>query len=260
MGTDVDKKRFEEATYRTIRWLDRCFASHKKKETQNLFPIVQGGLDISLREICLEAFRDRDHLIPGYAIGGLSGGEEKESFIKIVDFCCKALPDVKPRYLMGVGYPLGIVLCTALGVDQYDCVYPTRTARFGAALVHGKYPGTMRLKNTIYRDDHRPISNSCKCQNCPYYTRSQLHFMLKGSNESLGVQLMTHHNIAFMMNLMKDIRNAISHGSYKEFVHDYVQVMFPDDDMLPTQHGHCYSGKNVPTWVNNTLNTADIPL
>ena len=102
-ATDVDKKRFEEATYRTIRWLDRCFESHKKKETQNLFPIVQGGLDISLREICLEAFRERDHLIPGYAIGGLSGGEEKESFIKIVDFCCKALPDVKPRYLMGVG-------------------------------------------------------------------------------------------------------------------------------------------------------------
>lgn len=255
-STNVDQKRFEEATYRTIRWLDRCMEAHAKKEVQNLFPIVQGGLDTRLREICLEAFRERDEMIPGYAIGGLSGGEEKESFVKIVDFCCKALPDVKPRYLMGVGYPLDIVVCTALGVDMYDCVYPTRTARFGAALVNSKDPGTIRLKNTAYRNDNTPICDKCQCQACKYYTKSQLHFMLKGSNESLGVQLMTHHNLCYMMTLMKDIRAAISRGQYKEFVHDFIKMFFPDENN--SEKG--YVGRNVPTWVKHALIAADIPL
>merc|ERR1711862_569026 len=220
-----------------------------------------------LREICLDAFRVRDDLIPGYAIGGLSGGEEKESFVQIVDFCCKALPDLKPRYLMGVGYPLDIVLCTALGVDMYDCVYPTRTARFGAALIHDKHPGTIRLKNTIYRNDNNPISKDCNCQACKYYTRSQLHYMLKKANgnnneSSLGVQLMTHHNLCFMMNLMNNIRIAIQNDKYNEFVYAFVQVMFPDDTNNEQEkkekqinkvgdddNDNCYSGKNIPIWV-----------
>jgi tRNA-guanine family transglycosylase len=115
-----DDARFTEATYRTLRWYDRCYTAHAKPDTQNLFPIVQGALDTSiggLREICLAGFRHRDQVLhyqmPGYAIGGLAGGESKDCFWRVVDQCCRALPDDKPRYLMGVGYPL-------------DCTYGPR--------------------------------------------------------------------------------------------------------------------------------------
>ena len=128
----ADDERFEEATYRTLRWLDRCIEEKGTKTDGSLFAIVQGGLDVGiggLREVCLEGFRRRDHKIPGYAIGGLAGGESKDDFWRVVHQCCSALPPNKPRYLMGVGYPLDLVVCTALGVDMYDCVYPTRVAR-----------------------------------------------------------------------------------------------------------------------------------
>ena len=109
----LDDERFTEATYRTLRWYDRCYQAHAKSSTQNLFPIVQGALDTrlrGLREVCLAGFRHRQetlqYKVPGYAIGGLAGGEAKDDFWKVVDQCCRALPDDKPRYLMGVGYPL----------------------------------------------------------------------------------------------------------------------------------------------------------
>ena len=109
-----------------------------------MFPIIQGGRSILkgvLRDFCLAGFKARDILqkenIPGYAIGGLAGGESKEYFWKVVHHCCQALPDDKSRYVMGVDYPLDLVVCTSLSVDMYDCVYPTRTARFGVALVAG---------------------------------------------------------------------------------------------------------------------------
>jgi queuine tRNA-ribosyltransferase len=128
-------QRFRLATLRTLRWYDRCVKAHSKPHCQNLYPILQGHLDISkggLREICLAGFKHRDVVsanersIPGFAIGGLAGGEAKEDFWKVVDHACRNLPDNRPRYLMGVGYPLDLVVCTALGIDQYDCVctYP----------------------------------------------------------------------------------------------------------------------------------------
>lgn len=122
----TDENRFRIATFRTLRWYDRCVQAHKYPEKQNLFPIMQGALDVSnggLRELCLAGFRYRDtqqKRIPGFAIGGLAGGESKEEFWKVVDHACRHLPDDRPRYLMGVGYPLDLVVCTALGVDQYD--------------------------------------------------------------------------------------------------------------------------------------------
>eukprot|EP00921_Rhytidocystis_pertsovi_P015084 GHVQ01024125.1.p1 GENE.GHVQ01024125.1~~GHVQ01024125.1.p1 ORF type:complete len:350 (-),score=36.89 GHVQ01024125.1:3107-4156(-) len=135
-STCQDRNRMEEATHRTLRWLDRCIASHKKPQSQNLFGIVQGGLHTDLREISLDGLKSRN--LPGYAIGGLSGGEAKDDFWKVVEQCTRpdtGLPEDRPRYLMGVGYPLDIVICVALGCDMFDCVYPCRTARFGTALV-----------------------------------------------------------------------------------------------------------------------------
>mmetsp|Transcript_12899 Transcript_12899/g.12519 ORF Transcript_12899/g.12519 Transcript_12899/m.12519 type:complete len:372 (-) Transcript_12899:98-1213(-) len=164
----VDDDRYRLATHRTLRWLDRCFQAHAKPDTQNLFAIVQGGLDTKLgglREQCLAGFRLRDGHIPGYAIGGLAGGESKDDFWKVVHQCCQALPDDKPRYLMGVGYPLDLVICTALGVDMYYCVYPMRTVRFSVALTEngGNF---LRLKAHTYLTDYRIINDHFPCQAC----------------------------------------------------------------------------------------------
>lgn len=161
-----DDTRFTEATHRTVRWLDRCIAAHARKDEQNLFAIVQGGLDVSeggLRDQCLQAFLDRDAKIPGYAIGGLAGGEDKGSFWRVVERCTRKLPENKPRYVMGVGYPLDIVVCTALGADMYDCVYPSRTGRFGTAMVPW---GLLKLKSSECKDDERPIDPNCQCETC----------------------------------------------------------------------------------------------
>jgi tRNA-guanine transglycosylase len=246
-----DDERFTIATYRTLRWLDRCFAAHTKPKTQNLFAIVQGGLDVSLgglREKCLAGFMKRDEQIPGYAIGGLAGGESKEEFWKVVDQCCKALPDDKPRYLMGVGYPLDLVVCSALGVDMYDCVYPTRTARFGVALVPGS-TGTMRLKSNEFYNDHRPIMEGCKCQACAGgFTRARLHTLLKRGNP-LAATLMTNHNIAYMMHLVRGMREAIFEDRYDEYV-----INFINDHFIGSENG----GEDVPQWVYDALCAAGI--
>jgi len=247
-------ERFEIATYRTLRWLDRCFAAHSRPQEQNLFAIVQGGLDTKiggLREKCLAGFRARDHMIPGYAIGGLAGGESKEEFWKVVDQCCKALPDDKPRYLMGVGYPLDLVVCSALGVDMYDCVYPTRTARFGVALVPGEAPGTLRLKSNEFSDDERIIMEGCTCAACKGgYTRARLHTLLKRNNP-LAAKLMTSHNIAYMMYLVRGMRKAVIEDRYKDYVLEFIKDQF---------RGSENGGQEVPEWVQNALEAAGINL
>jgi len=249
-----DRTRFEVATYRTLRWLDRCFDAHRRPREQNLFPIVQGGLDVSrggLRDVCLAGFRLRDEKAPGYAIGGLAGGESKGDFWKVVDHCCKALPDTKPRYLMGVGYPLDLVVCTALGVDMYDCVYPTRTARFGVALVDGEAPGTLRLKGHACSDDRRVIQEECQCMACEEgYTRARLHAMLKNDNP-LVISLITHHNLAYMMSLNQKMRGAIKKDAYAEFARGFVREQY---------RGRENGGQDVPMWVEDALFAADISM
>jgi queuine tRNA-ribosyltransferase len=249
-----DPVRFKIATYRTLRWMDRCLSAHSRPTEQNLFAIVQGGLDTSLgglREQCLAGFQLRDAHIPGYAIGGLAGGESKDDFWKVVDQCCKALPDDKPRYLMGVGYPLDLVICTALGVDMYDCVYPTRTARFGVALIHGESPGTLRLKSNECAWDNRVIMDGCPCQACAGgYSRSRLHFMLK-TNNPLAISLMTNHNIAYMMSLVRDMRQAIMNNTFGDFVQTFIHDQF---------RGKEKGGKDIPTWVCDALHAAGIDL
>jgi len=243
-STSVSPERFEEACHRTLRWIDRCIASHSRPTEQNLFGILQGGLDVSpggLREVNIRGMLERDAQLPGYAIGGLAGGEEKDAFWRVVDMCCAALPANKPRYLMGVGYPLDLVVCTALGVDMYDCVYPTRTARFGTALadVPG---GLIKLKSSSMAKDESPLDPNCSCFACRGYTRAQLHLLLK--TDSLGPQLLTHHNISYMMKLTRDMRGAIIEGRYGEFVRDFVERFFP-----PTTTGPGQEKDRFPKWV-----------
>ena len=243
-SVSLDDERFKEATLRSIRWLDRCIEAHKRPHEQNLFAIIQGGLDISpggLRDICLDEMIKRN--TPGYAIGGLAGGEDKESFCKVVAHNAHRLPKNKPRYLMGVGYPVDLVVCVALGVDMFDCVFPTRTARFGVALVDS---GSIRIKAKEFSSQNKPLEDACTCSTCLNYSRSYLHILFK-DNDPLGAQLMTVHNISYMMRLMRTMRNAILAGenAYITFIIDFLLKQ--------------YHGQSIPEWVMHGLKEAGIP-
>lgn len=148
--------RMAEANERTIRWIDRNIEGNKNPSVQTLFPIVQGGIDPELRKRCLEELIKKD--ASGYAIGGLSGGEAKMDFFRTVRQCCESLPAHKPRYLMGVGYPVDLALGVALGVDMFDCVFPTRTARFGTAFTS---MGEIKLRSKVYAKDFTPLEVGC---------------------------------------------------------------------------------------------------
>lgn len=237
----TDEKRFEEATHRTLRWIDRCITAHVNTKNQALFGIVQGGLDPRLREICLDGLKERDASLPGYAIGGLAGGEEKMEFCKVVSQCCDALPVNKPRYVMGVGYPLDLVLCSALGADMYDCVYPSRTARFGTALVEG---GTIRLRTKQFANDYRPIDKACDCLVCKQYTRASLHATI--TKEPQAASLLTYHNIRHQMRLCQQMHAAILDGAFASFASQYVRKQYPK--------------KDEPEWVRAALNMGGIDL
>ena len=265
-----DDERFKIAVFRTLRWYDRCVQAHRAPKQQNLFPIMQGHLDVSkggLRELCLAGFKHRDLTgntnnendkdkkgrIPGFAIGGLAGGESKEDFWKVVDHACKNLPDDRPRYLMGVGYPLDLVVCTALGVDMYDCVYPTRTARFGVALVD---EGQIKLKRHEFAPGNSignsgiPIDSNCPCEACSRgVSRGRLHALLKANN-SIAAQLITQHNVTYMMGLVNRMRKSILEKEFPEFVKEFIGKHFSSQN----ENGE------IPQWVKDALNAAGIIL
>ncbi|KAJ8762511.1 hypothetical protein K2173_007950 [Erythroxylum novogranatense] len=219
--TTIIGPRIEEAMYRTLRWIDRCIAAHNRPDEQNLFGIVQGGLV------------DRNLL--HYAIGGLAGGEDKDSFWRVVAQCTAALPEDKPRYVMGVGYPLDIVVCSALGADMYDCVYPTRTARFGTALIP---EGVLKLKHQAMAEDTRPIDPTCACMVCKNYTRAYIHFLV--AKDAMGSQLLSYHNLYYMMKLSRDLHSSIIEKRFPEydffacirFTNGFVKDMDPPDDAM----------------------------
>ncbi|KAL9989586.1 hypothetical protein ACROYT_G004150 [Oculina patagonica] len=229
--------RVEEAMLRSIRWLDRCIAAHARPTEQNLFAIIQGGLDPELRKTCVKEMVERD--TPGIAIGGLSGGEEKSLFWKTVTLCTDLLPKNKPRYLMGVGYAVDLVVCCALGVDMFDCVYPTRTARFGTALVPW---GQLHLKNKQFAMDFEPIDRDCECLTCKHYTRAYINSLL--GREEVACHLLTIHNINYQMQLMRDLRESIKQDKFPEFVQGFMKRMFPDN--------------NYPDWAKNALASVNI--
>jgi queuine tRNA-ribosyltransferase len=218
--------RMEEAMRRSIRWLDRCIAAHRKPESQNLFCIIQGGLDLDLRRECCAEMVKRD--TPGIAIGGLSGGEDKEAYCRVVDLCTDLLPDNKPRYCMGVGYAEDLVVSVALGVDLFDCVFPTRTARFGNALT--KY-GSLNLRNRTYAKDFGPIEDGCGCPVCKSKSQGGMGvtrafiFHLAGK-ETSGVHLLTMHNVWYQLDLMGRARQSIIDDKFPEFVHQFFYELY----------------------------------
>lgn len=227
--TSPDHARIKEAMYRSIRWLDRCIAAHRKADSQNLFCIIQGGLDLNLRRECCREMVARD--TPGIAIGGLSGGEAKTEYCKVVDTCTALLPDHKPRYVMGVGFPEDILVSVALGADMFDCVWPTRTARFGNAITS---TGTLNLRHASYAYDFQPIELNCKCTCCRTQadgglgiTRAYIHHT--AAKETVGAHLLSIHNVHYLLDLLNQARQAIIAGRYPEFLKAFFKKLYHGD-------------------------------
>jgi tRNA-guanine transglycosylase len=222
--TSPDHARMREAMERSVRWLDRCIAAHAKPETQNLFCIIQGGLDLEMRAECCKEMVARG--TPGIAIGGLSGGEAKADYCKVVDTCTSLLPENKPRYVMGIGYPEDLVVSVALGADMFDCVWPTRTARFGNAITRH---GMVNLKHAKYSYDFSPVEEGCRCVCCRDesegglgITKAFVHHIV--AKETVGAHLLSIHNVWAQLTLMGRIRDAVIEDRFpallREFFHD----------------------------------------
>ena len=197
----------------SLRWARRCRDEFERLANPNaLFGIVQGGMFEPLREASLDALVELD--LPGYAVGGVSVGEPKEEMQRIVAHTPQRLPANKPRYLMGVGTPEDLIEGVAAGVDMFDCVMPTRNARNGHLFTR---LGDLRLRNTRYKTDERPIDETCSCHTCAHFSRAYLHH-LDRCGEMLGPMLASIHNLHYYVNLMREVRQALEAGEFAAFV------------------------------------------
>lgn len=200
----------KNSTLRTLRWAKRGKDVHTRKD-QALFGIVQGGEFEDLRKYsALETVKmDFD----GYAIGGTSIGEPKDVCFKMIDYAIEYLPEDKPRYLMGVGsldYILGAI---ERGVDMFDCVLPTRIARHGTLMTH---KGRVNIKNEKYKEDFSPLDSECNCYTCRNYTKAYLRHLYV-SDEAFGKRLLSIHNTAFLLDIVKGAREAIKEDRFLEY-------------------------------------------
>jgi queuine tRNA-ribosyltransferase len=206
-----------ESMARTLRWAARSrqafFASERKihPHDQWLFGIGQGGIYPTLRRDCIDRLIDLD--FPGYAIGGLSVGEPKSLLYEMVRHSTSYLPPEKPRYLMGVGTPLDLLECIAAGVDMFDCVLPTRNGRNGWLFTRS---GHIVIKNARFASDPGPIDPHCRCLVCRTYSRAYLRHLFQ-SHEILASVLNTYHNLYFYLDMVGEIRDAISSCGFAEY-------------------------------------------
>lgn len=206
----------------THRWLDRCFSRFNSTSnlygyTQNLFPIVQGGVHPQLRKISCQHISSKN--ATGNAIGGLSVGEPLEKMYEICALCCENLPAHKPRYLMGVGTPWNILECIGMGVDMFDCVMPTRNGR-NAMLFTTK--GIVNIDNKKWENDFSVIDDGLDCEVSQYYSKAYLRHLFK-SKEYLGLTIASIHNLAFYNWLVKEARLRIGDGSFYGWKAEMVQ-------------------------------------
>jgi queuine tRNA-ribosyltransferase len=198
---DVERERLITAVDRTTRWAARCRAAQTRPD-QALFGIVQGGTDPELRERSAQGLLPLD--FPGYAIGGLSVGEEPSAMYATLDFTVPLLPADRPRYLMGVGKPIDLVEGVLRGIDLFDCVMPTRNGRNATAF---SSRGLVRIRNACHERDPRPLDEDCRCPVCRRFSRGYLRHLFV-ANEMLGPILLSLHNVAFYQRLMADLRAA----------------------------------------------------
>ena len=218
VGYSVERAVLERSVELSSRWAERCWRAHTR-EDQALFGIVQGGMDLSLR------LRSLAHLescgdFPGYGIGGYSVGEEHDvMFESLAPLASEHMPEGKPRYLMGVGNPTTLVRAVACGVDMFDCVLPTRTARTGTAF---SSEGRLNLRNARFREDDRPLDERCGCPVCRRgYSRAYLHHLVRQREMGAAV-LLSQHNVFFLLDLMRRARAAVLAGEYARFEADWL--------------------------------------
>ena len=204
-------KYLKDSIDRTIRWAKRGWDAHQNKDTQALFGIVQGGPNKELRKYCLEELEKIN--FPGYSIGGLSVGESKAEMYEMLEYLKDIMPVDKPRYLMGVGSPDDLIVGAINGVDMFDCVLPSRNARHGSAFTS---EGKIQMKAQKYRNSHDPLDKNCNCYVCKNYSKAYLNHLIK-SDEILGMRLLTYHNLAFLKDLMAQIREAIKNDRLLDF-------------------------------------------
>lgn len=209
----------EKSTERTLRWALRGKQAHSRPEEQALFGIVQGGDHEDLRKYCAEKLIEMD--FPGYAIGGTSVGEDKETMYRMVKWASDALPFDKPRYLMGVGAVNDLLEAVSRNVDMCDCVLPTRIARHGTLMTS---EGRISIRKAIYKNDFTPLDPECDCYTCRNYTKAYLNH-LQRTNEGFGTRLMSIHNLRFLVKLMEDARKAIKEDRFNDFKEETLAKM-----------------------------------
>ena len=204
---------------RTTRWLDRCIAANKRPDEQALFGIIQGSMYEDLRKISAEQITARN--LAGYAIGGISVGEPKELFLKMIDCTVPLMPEDKPRYLMGVGTPDYLIEGSCRGVDMFDCVLPTRMGRHGTILTdHGR----KIIRDKKYARDFGPMDPGCDCYACRNYSAAYVRHLIK-ANEMFGLRLCTYHNIHYLLKLMERVREAIMNDCLGDFRDEYYRTI-----------------------------------
>lgn len=202
----------------SARWAQRSRKAFDELGNPNaLFGIVQGGMYEDLRDESLAALVDIG--FDGYAIGGLSVGEPKPDMMRVLEHITPKLPEQAPRYLMGVGTPEDLVQGVSNGVDMFDCVMPTRNARNGWLFTRH---GDIKIRNARYRDDTRPLDPECTCHTCRHFSRAYLHH-LQRANEITGARLNTLHNLHFYLDIMSQMRQAITDGTFNRWKNQFLE-------------------------------------
>jgi queuine tRNA-ribosyltransferase len=219
-----DETTARDASERSIRWLARCAgelarvrAEDGNRQAQALFPVLQGGIHESLRREAVAAVRATGDWL-GYGIGGLSVGEAKREMYRILEVVDDALPEARPRYLMGVGFPEDLVEGVRRGVDLFDCVAPTRMGRNGAAFTRD---GRLNIKRAEYRLDPRPLDDACDCAACARFSRAYIRHLFL-ADEILGLRLLSLHNVHFLVSLMRQARRALAAGGFDAWSREWL--------------------------------------
>ncbi|MGN7453237.1 tRNA guanosine(34) transglycosylase Tgt [Paenibacillus pasadenensis] len=205
----------KQSLERTTRWAERCLKAHARPGDQGLFAIVQGGMHADLRRQSAADLTSLD--FPGYAIGGLSVGEPKHLMYEVLEETVPLLPSNKPRYLMGVGSPDALLDGAIRGIDMFDCVLPTRIARNGTTMTS---QGRVNIRNAKYTEDFGPLDPECSCYTCRNYSRAYLRHLIK-ADETFGIRLTTYHNLHFLLEMMRGVRQAIQDDRLLDFRNEF---------------------------------------
>jgi len=208
----------------THRWLDRCFRRFNEMPdpygySQNLFPIVQGGIFKDLRRQSCDYITSKN--AAGNAIGGLSVGEPDDELYEMTSLCCENLPDLKPRYLMGVGTPWNLLECISMGIDMFDCVMPTRNGRNGMLFTS---KGVINIDNKKWENDFTPIDDGLACSFSNKYSKAYLRHLMK-SKEITALTIASVHNLSFYLHLVRQAREHILRGDFSNWKRQQVEIL-----------------------------------